>query len=363
MTSSPRHELDNLSVSSVSTTTNSNNTSTDSEAYSVLSERLPNMITKETVKSKTKLKRMKNESSIDERDEFIRSQSSNSHKHAAYNYNSQKHNFHEKLGSVGNVMNNSSSLSSNQLSADSYPNRHNPGHPNSQNLTSKSHTKSKNFPKSKNLGKSNKKSSHNSAKSKYFKYTFVAYQPERFLEIRKACKINEEKFIKSLKTLDTLVNPGSSKSAFWQTQDKDFFIKTIDRIEVDNFLKMFNDYRKRVLKGSLLSQMLGVYRLKYENFDLRLVVLTNIAPSSSISMKIDVKGATNNTRKAKPGDSCLKDLDIQNYYPKGFKVDSQTAKKIREQLEKDTQVLAKHNIIGRVEQNFLALIQQNSNPN
>ena len=190
-----------------------------------------------------------------------------------------------------------------------------------------------------------RKPKQTSNKSKSVKYTFIAYQPDHFLEIRKSCKINEEKFITSLSHLVTLTNPGSSKSAFWQTSDKDFFIKTIDRIEVDNFLKMFDDYRKRVTSGSLLSQMLGVYRLKYESFDLRLVVLTNIAPTTGITLNIDIKGATNDTRKAKVSESCLKDLDLREKYPEGFKINEMTFKKIKTQLEKDTLLLSKYNIM------------------
>ena len=108
---------------------------------------------------------------------------------------------------------------------------------------------------------------------------------------------------------------------------------------------MFGGYINRIGNDSLLSQHLGVYRLKFEKYDLRLVVLSNITPSSSISLKFDIKGSTNGTRRIKVGESVLKDLDVRDDYFPGFKISKTSLDYVRKALDLDTEFLASHNIM------------------
>jgi hypothetical protein len=98
------------------------------------------------------------------------------------------------------------------------------------------------------------------------------YESKIFSELRKIDRIEIEHILFSLnpdKNFDNLnfANGGRSECPILFTYDKKYLIKIITKKEREIFLKLINDFKEVLKKGSFLSKIYGLFDLIINNKD------------------------------------------------------------------------------------------------
>ena len=194
-------------------------------------------------------------------------------------------------------------------------------------------------------------------------FSFVCMQPDVFRLLWKSLRLNFQTFKQSFKLEDMSgidssgmlekFTEGKSGSFFYFTQDRRYIIKTVSAGE-EKVLKNFAREYYRHMKNnpeSLIVRLYGLYQvqLAWEQKYISVIVMENIFYSPQhlrIHEKYDLKGSTVGRRVLKGGEAptsskTLKDVDLQ----KKIYVGSENKTLLMEQLRKDVNFLASHNIM------------------
>lgn len=181
----------------------------------------------------------------------------------------------------------------------------------------------------------------------------IEHMPKFFLKIRESKAIfsnldstrqsfftRENIFkLKNLKNLDG----GKSDAFLFTTFDTKFVIKVLTKKDTKTFLKILPEYIERVLSGSKLVTVFGLFTLKPENIDF--IFMENLIPGRENSVIFDLKGSLLNRRVEISSflipNKVLKDV---NFIESEIKIKPEN-KDIFNQLINDFEFLCKHNII------------------
>jgi len=172
------------------------------------------------------------------------------------------------------------------------------------------------------------------------KYLYESLMPRDFL--RDAMK--NQKF-----------SEGKSGSFFVFSPDKRLIIKTIPESEFYSMERLLPSYYNHLRKypESLLIRLLGAFEVTLGRTSVYVLVMANLF-TRSVEYKYDIKGSWVD-RKASPSSSVKKDNDL----PQEFLVqlNGTNPHSFLQQIERDTQLLADHNIMD-----YSLLLGINSQP-
>lgn len=202
------------------------------------------------------------------------------------------------------------------------------------------------------------------------KCKFKDYAPYIFQSIRRQYGISNDAYIKSIgvntfrsaffEKLDLMLtenSSGKSGSFFFHTSDGKYMIKTIKEKEFNVLRKTLAHYYEHILANpnTLLTRYYGLHKLKcYKKnetlFNIHIVVMNNIfaiKDEDLIEEKYDIKGSTYKRTTSEheiTKGSAKKDLNLINDNRK-IRILHGAKQFIINQISKDAEFLAKHNII------------------
>ena len=139
---------------------------------------------------------------------------------------------------------------------------------------------------------------------KHGQLQFISLAPKLFADIRRQKGINDEDYLESLAGSMTMLGPLRSQAFFFYTSDQQYMIKFMRTTDGTVFSQTFPDYYRTVLlANSLLTHIIGSYRIQYSHKDSRrrdvynVIVIKNSFPlSADLKPEIvfDLKGSTHN---------------------------------------------------------------------
>jgi len=134
---------------------------------------------------------------------------------------------------------------------------------------------------------------------------------------------------------------GKSGSFFVFSPDKRLIIKTVPKHEFESMQRLLPAYYRHLEKypNSLLVRILGTYSMQLVHTEVYVIFMANLF-TMPIDEKYDLKGSWV-ARTAEENSSVKKDNDFQ----KTITVGPDAADRILAQINVDTQLLAKHNIM------------------
>jgi Phosphatidylinositol-4-phosphate 5-Kinase len=145
--------------------------------------------------------------------------------------------------------------------------------------------------------------------------------------------------LKKLKNLDG----GRSNAFLFITSDEKFVIKVLTKKDKKVFLKILSGYFERILSGSKIVKIFGLFTLKPDNIDF--IIMENLIPNRENSIIFDLKGSLLNRKIQIPRfpviNTVLKD---QNFIDSKIKIKLEN-KNILHELIQDFEFLSKSNII------------------
>jgi len=180
---------------------------------------------------------------------------------------------------------------------------------------------------------------------------FHALAPKVFLNICKLCHFTPKYLFDSLHPSEFLrdamknqkFSEGKSGSFFVFSPDKRLIIKTIPKHEYSSLRRLLPSYYQHISKypHSLLIRLLGAYAVTLGKTKVYVLIMANLF-TKQVELKYDIKGSWVD-RKAEHSSSVKKDNDL----PDNFVVplDPPTIPDFLLQIERDTQILADHNIM------------------
>jgi len=184
-------------------------------------------------------------------------------------------------------------------------------------------------------------------------FKFKEYMPLVFRNLRERFSIDERLYARSF-----LIQPQftdimkASETKFLLTKDKTFYIKTMEREEVEMMHHMMPSYHQHIVEchsETLLPQYLGMYRTTLENKEYYYLVIRNVFSSRrNVHKKFVLKGLqtekeNKDAEKMKEIPS-LKDNEFSKEYGK-LKIGSEAKEFLMEKFKKDINFLGRHNIL------------------
>ncbi|PRP79416.1 hypothetical protein PROFUN_08177 [Planoprotostelium fungivorum] len=191
---------------------------------------------------------------------------------------------------------------------------------------------------------------------KDFTFRFTDYAPFVFENMRRNFGYDTGDYLKSLGeeiALYELSSPGKSGSFFYFSLDYNFIIKTIVEAEVELFFENFlRSYYQYMLQNpnTLIVRFFGLHMVQPRGYnkELYFTIMDNTLQSEfGMVEKYDLKGSTVGryaSEKEKEHDNVIfKDLDI--VMKRKIRLGPINKKKLMDQLEKDTRLLADNNVM------------------
>lgn len=197
-------------------------------------------------------------------------------------------------------------------------------------------------------------------KSTYGIFSFVSMEPSVFRMLWKCHELNLNTFKQSFHIndikdvassgMEEKFSEGKSGSFFYFTHDHRYVIKTVNEEEKRFLCKIASSYYEYIKDNpdSLIVRLYGLYQvqLAWEQKYISVIVMENIFHSLEhlkIHEKYDLKGSTvkRQTQKKSRKSGVLKDLDLRN----NVCIGPENKAALLEQLEKDTEFLARHHIM------------------
>mmetsp|Transcript_4009 Transcript_4009/g.12033 ORF Transcript_4009/g.12033 Transcript_4009/m.12033 type:complete len:603 (+) Transcript_4009:284-2092(+) len=177
------------------------------------------------------------------------------------------------------------------------------------------------------------------------------HAPVLYKQIRERFGISDRIFIESVAAeskIRELPTPGKSGALFYVTEDEEYFIKTITKVEEEKLKEMLPDYYKHVVKfpETLLTKFLANFYMRtHQGGHIRLVAMGSIFRSGLyIDQKYDLKGSVINrkaTEEEKKKDFVtLKDLDLDTVF-----FEPKVLEQLFATLEEDTRFLEEKGIM------------------
>lgn len=176
--------------------------------------------------------------------------------------------------------------------------------------------------------------------------------PRVFKAIRRKFNISEIDFLHTMCSgthVRELPTPGKSGALFYITDDENFFIKTIQRIEERMLMSMLPSYYRHISNhpNTFLTKYMAYFRVRTGgDRHIRLIVMASIFDDQiCIDRKYDLKGSTYKRlatpKQLESANVTLKDQDF--HQPIFFRPD--VVKKIVNQLRQDSAFLESHQVM------------------
>jgi len=187
-------------------------------------------------------------------------------------------------------------------------------------------------------------------------FKFKEYMPLVFRNLRERFGIDDKLYASSFLIQPQLSKAqGNSGAKFLLTNDKRFYVKTLQSVEVEMMHHMMPSYHRYIVEShsdTLLPQYLGMYRTTLDNKEYYYLVIRSVfSCKNKVQKKYDLKGSRID-REAKDSEKADKDKESVTFKDNDFTKDNakiyigtEQKEKFTERLTKDVNFLSSLNVM------------------